>query len=145
MAFVRKYIKERNFVLTLVRDKADNKMLYEHVHALTSETKDMHPFAELADCSQVCDISGFTESGIMFAASHENDRKPIKRDRLAILVPNDEIYELASKYKLISEYFRYEVSIFEAFRPAISWLGLADLEDEINELRHQALKSPIPE
>ena len=42
MGFSRKYIRERNFVLTLVRDKADNRMLYEHVHALTNETRDMH-------------------------------------------------------------------------------------------------------
>ena len=137
MGFIRKYIKERNFVLTLVRDKADNRMLYEHVHALTSETENMHPFAELADCTEVHDLSGFTESGIMFAASHEHDRKPFKRDRLAILVPNDDIYQLASRYKLISEYFRYEVSIFDAFHPAIAWLGMSDLEDKINALRQQ--------
>lgn len=140
MPFIRKYMKEKNFVLTLVRDKVDNRMLYEHVHALTNETRDMHPFAELADCSEVHDITGFTESGVMYAASLEHDRIPIKRDRLALLVPNPDYHELANRYKLISEYYRDDVKIFDEFQPAIDWLGLADLEGDINALRQQALQ-----
>lgn len=135
MGFTRKYIKDRNFVLTLIRDAADNRKLEEHIHALTIETKDMRPFLELADASELHDLSGFTEEGIAFAASIEFERKPFKRDRLAILISNDEAYRLASMYRAISNHFRYDVEVFRDFMDAVTWLSIDDLIDEINDLR----------
>ncbi len=135
MGFTRKYIKDRNFVLTLIRDGADNKQLEEHVRLLTAETEEMHPFLELADASELHDISGFTVPGTAAAGAIEIDRKPHKRDKLAILVSSDEQHKLASGYSTTSIYFRYDTKIFRDFRQAIEWLGVTDLENEINELR----------
>ena len=135
MGFSRKYIKEKNFVLTLVRDRSDNKMLEEHVRILTTESKDMHPLVELADVSELQDLSGFTEAGVAESASMEIERRPHKRDRLAILVSNDEVHRLASIYSAISFYFRCDVRVFREFLTAVKWLGMDDFTNEINELR----------
>ncbi len=63
MGFTRGYIKDRRFVLTLVRDGANNKPLEKHVHFLTTETEGMHPFVEHADVSELHDASRLTELG----------------------------------------------------------------------------------
>jgi hypothetical protein len=133
--FTRKYIKERRFVLTLVRDGASNRSLEEHVRALTEETKDMHPLVELADASELHDLSGLTEDGVAVAGSGEIDRQPHKKDKLAILTSSDEVQNLASKYSATSRYFRADVRVFRDFKSAIDWLGVSDLEEEIDELR----------
>ena len=135
MSFTRTYIKERNFILTLVRDGANNESLKKHVQALTTESEDMHPFVELADASELTDISGFTKDGMVVAASNEIDRQPYQKDKLAILVASDEVYALAHQYGAISAYLRYDVKVFREYQPALEWLGVLDLENEINELR----------
>jgi len=137
MSITRKYIKDRHFVLTLVRDGANEKLLEEHVKILTAETEALHPFLELADTSELHDLSGFTEIGTASAGATEFDRKPYKKDKLEILVSSDEAFNLASSYSATSSYFRYDSMIFRDFRKAIEWLGVADLEDEINELRKE--------
>ena len=137
MGFTRKYIKDRHFVLTLVRDGANESLLKEHVQLLTAEAKEIHPFVELADASELNDLSGFTEIGIAIAGATEFDRKPFKRDKLAILVSRDETHELASCYRAPSLYFRVDTKIFRDFKQAIEWLGVADIENEINDLRKE--------
>ena len=137
MGFIHKYIKDRNFVLTLVRDGANNEELEEHVHTLTIEMEGVHPFVELADASELYDLSGFTEVGVAAAGATEFERKPYKGDKLAILISSDEVYNLATNYKATSLYFRYDTKIFRDFRQAIEWLGVADLENEINKLRKE--------
>ena len=137
MGFTRKYIKERQFVLTLVRDGANDELLKEHVMLLTAETKDIHPFVELADASELHDLSSFTEIGVLVSGSSEVDRKPYKNDKLAILVSSDDAYKLATRYEASSIYYRYGVNVFRDFQEAIEWLGVADLEDEINILRNE--------
>ena len=57
MGFTRKYIRESNFVLTLVRDSVSDKELCDHVRLLTAETVDMHPFLELTDVTELRDLS----------------------------------------------------------------------------------------
>ena len=106
MGFTRHYIKNKNFVLTLVRDKVNNKLLEEHVLALTNEIKDIHPIKELADVSELHDLSGLTEGGIIYSASLEYERTPHRKDKLAILVSNDDVYNLAIMYTNISCYYR---------------------------------------
>jgi hypothetical protein len=137
MGFTREYIKDKHFVLTLIRDGANDKLLEEHVHSLTSETEDMHPFVELADATQLQDLSGFTELGASAAGAIEFERKPYKKDKLAILVSTVEAEKLAHGYSATSFYFRYNTRVFRDFRQAIEWLGVADLENEINELRNK--------
>ena len=135
MGFTRHYIKDNNFVLTLVRDKADNKSLQEHVRILTDETKGMHPFMELIDASELHDSSRFTEAGIIYSASLEFERTPYKRDKLAILVSSHEVHKLATMYTNISYYYRYDVKVFRDFQLAVEWLGVANLARNINVLR----------
>ena len=136
MGFKIKLIKDRNFVLTLIRDGTDDKQLKELVHDITVATKGMHPFVELADASKLHDLSGFTQLGTTTAGAKEFDRKPYKQDKLAILVASEEAYTLATCYKATSLYYRHDVKIFKDFKLAIEWLGVADLEDEINKLRN---------
>jgi len=104
---------------------------------LTKETEGMHPFVELADTTGLHDVSGFTNTGITYAAACEIERNPHKRDKLAILVASDEVYDLAVSYSLTSSYFRDDVRIFLDFSSAIDWLGVADLEAEINRMRQE--------
>lgn len=139
MGFIRKYIKDRSFVLTLIQDGANDQSLKEHVDLLTTETEGMHPFVELADASELHDLSGFTMLGTSAAGAREYDRKPYKNDKLAILVSSNEVYELASGYSATSYYFRYDTEVFKDFREAIEWLGVADLENEINKLRKKSI------
>jgi len=136
MGFSRKYIKERMFVLTLVRDGANEKLLREHIESLTKETKDMHPFVELVDASKLNDLSGFTKTGLAVSGSSEFDRKPYKEDKLAILVSSDEAQDLAFSFVSTSIYYRYDAKVFRNYTEAIKWLGVADLENTINELRN---------
>lgn len=138
MPYQIKIIRERNFVLSLVLDGFNDSELVEAVNDLTRQTADMHPFVELADATRVRDFSGLSDFGLAFAGSLEYDRKPYKRDKLAILVSSDEAYQLAARYASTSIYFRYDVKIFQDFGKAIDWLGVADLEDRINELRTTA-------
>lgn len=138
MGLIHKFIKDRKFVLTVIQDGTDDELLAESVHMLTLETEGMHPFVELADTTNLHDLSKLTEKGVALAGSMEFERKPYKRDRLAILVENDEVYRLATKYASTSTYFRYDTKIFRDFKEAINWLGVADLEDRINELRKTA-------
>lgn len=84
------------------------------------------------------DLSGFTELGTIAAGAAEFERKPYKIDKLAILVSSDEAYKLASCYRATSLYFRHDVKIFMDYKQAIKWLGVADLENEINELRNKS-------
>ena len=135
MGFERKYIRDRHFVLTLISDGANNEQLIEHVRSLTAEAKELQPFVELADASEIHDLSGFTERGATLAGSLEVDRKPYKRDKLAILVSSSEAHKLALGYIATSIYSRSDAEIFRDFGKAIEWLGVADLENEINELR----------
>ncbi len=135
MGITRKIIKERNFLLTIIRDGADDESLSEDIREAQKEIKDIHPLVELADCSEITDLSGFTEKGVTMAATQEHDRKPYKQDRLAILVSTDEVYAMASKYKAISIYYLADVQIFRDFHAAVAWLGLADIEKEIDQLR----------
>ena len=137
MGFSRKYIEDRSFVLTMVRDGANNENLEDHVRTMGEEIKDLHPVVELADTTQLHDLSGFTKTGVVVAGSIEFDRTPAKTDRLAILVASDEVYELAEKYQAISSNFRSEARIFWDFDQAIEWLGVSDLGDQINQLRQQ--------
>lgn len=137
MGFTRKYIKERKFVLTLVRDRVNDKELCEHVRLLTAETVAMHPFLELADVSELHELSGITKLGTITAGTLEIDRKPHKADKLAVLVSSDEMYKMAAGYIATSFYYRYDARIFKDFRIAIEWLGVADLENEINKLRKE--------
>ncbi|MFV1997953.1 MAG: hypothetical protein ACC641_08060 [Acidiferrobacterales bacterium] len=104
---------------------------------LTAETEQMHPFVELADVTELHDLSGFTVTGVASAGAFEFDRKPHKSDKLAILVSNDEISEMASAYDATSFYYRYDTRLFRDYRKAIEWLGVSDLENEINELRKE--------
>lgn len=129
-------------MLTLVEDGGGDKDLEEHVNLLTQETRDMHPFVELADTSKLRDLSAFTDTGVTLAGSLEFSRQPHKRDKLAILVANKEVYELANKYAATSSYFRYEVRIFKDYKEAITWLGVADLEDQINDMRELPEANP---
>ncbi len=137
MGFTRKYIRESNFVLTLVRDSVSDKELCDHVRLLTAETVDMHPFLELTDVTELRDLSGITELGTITTGTFEGERKPHKVDKLAVLVASDELYELAAAYMATSLYYRHEAKIFKDFRQAIEWLGVADLENEINNLRRE--------
>ncbi len=143
MGLKRKYIKDRKFVLTLVQDGSDDAQLAEFVRSITLETKDMHPFVELADATNLRDLSNFSEKGVALAGSLEFERTPYKQDKLAILVSNNEAYNLATKYASTSGYFRYGVKIFTDFKEAISWLGVADLEDQINDMREIETTSDI--
>jgi hypothetical protein len=138
MGYVHKFIKERNFVLSLILDGLNDDELANAVQELTRQTADMHPFVELADVTRLSDASSLTEHGVALAGTLEFDRKPYKRDRLAILVSSDEAYKLATKYAATSSYFRYDIKIFRDFKAAIAWLGVADIEDRINELRSAA-------
>lgn len=137
MGITRHYIKEKNFVLTLLQDKTDNSMLEEHVRMLTCETKDMHPLLELADASELRDLSGLTETGIVSSASMEIDRKPYNKDQLAIVVLSDDVYQLASMYSAISSYFRGDVKVFRDSMTAIKWLGMEDYATDIDKLKKQ--------
>lgn len=137
MGFTTKIIKNRHFVLTLIQDGANDKLLKEQVRFITAQTKAIRPFAELADASKLHDLSGFTELGTIAAGAIEFERKPYKQDKLAILVANDKAYRLASCYRVTSLYYRHDVKIFRDFRQAIEWLGVADLENEINDLRKE--------
>lgn len=56
---------------------------------------------------------------------------------MAILVSSDEAYELAAGYTATSYYYRYDAKIFKEFRDAIEWLGVPDLENQIDELRKE--------
>lgn len=138
MGYTIRCIKERNFVLTRILDGLNDKELSEAVQQLTRETADMHPFVELADATALTDLSCLTENGVALAGSLEFDRKPYKRDRLAILVASDEVYNLAARYASTSNYFRYDIKIFRDYKTAIAWLGVADIEERINELRAAA-------
>jgi len=138
MGYIHKFIRERNFVLSIILDGMNDEELASAVQDLTRETADMHPFVELADVTRLKDISFLTEHGVALAGTMEYDRKPYKRDRLAILVASDEVYNLAARYASTSNYFRYDIKIFRDFRAAIAWLGLADIEDRINTLRSDA-------
>jgi hypothetical protein len=131
-----KFIRERNFVLSLILDGLSDDELSEGVAEVTRETQDMHPFVELADVTRLRDVSKLTENGIALAGSMEYDRKPYKQDKVAILVASDVVYELAARYLCISRYYRYDARIFWDFREAIEWLEVADLEDRINALRN---------
>ena len=135
MGITRKIIKERNFLLTIIRDGADDESLSEGIREAQKEIEDIHPLVELADCSEVTDLSGFTEKGVLMAATREHDRTPYKQDRMAILVSTDEAYAMATKYKVISVYYLADVQIFRDFHLAVEWLGLADIEKEIDQLR----------
>ncbi|MCK5639989.1 MAG: hypothetical protein KAJ19_04305 [Gammaproteobacteria bacterium] len=137
MDFTRKLIKDKHFVLTLIRNGANDRQLEEHIRTLTDEAKDIHPFVELADASELHDLSGFTERGVTIAGAMEIDRKPHKEDKLAILVSNDEAHKLAIGYTATSVYARSDAKIFRDFRQAIEWLGVANLENKINELRQE--------
>ncbi len=134
MGFTRKYIRERKFVLTLVRDRVSDKELFDHVRLLTAETATMHPFLELTDVTELHE-SGITKLGTITAGTLEIDRKPHKADKLAVLVASDEMYNMAAGYIATSFYYRYDARIFKDFKKAIEWLGVADLENEINKLR----------
>jgi len=136
MAFIRKYIKDRKFVLSLVRDGANEKLLKEHVKQLTEETNEMHPFVELADASELHDLSGFSMDGLTKSGASEIDRRPHKKDKLAVLVSNDVAHHLALSFLSTSLYYRYDAKVFRDFKESIEWLGVADLEDEINKLRN---------
>jgi hypothetical protein len=138
MPYQIKFIRERNFVLSLVLDGLSDDELSEGVTVLTRETQDMHPFMELADVTRLRDVSKLTENGIALAGSMEYDRKPYKQDKVAILVASDEVHQLAARYLCTSRYYRYDARIFRDFREAIDWLGVADLEDRINALRKPA-------
>ena len=135
MGFTTKFIRNRHFVLTMVTDGADDESLSDHVRALTIETEGMHPFVELADASGLSDISKLTEAGIALAGTIERERLPFKRDKLAILVSSDEVFNLARYYSATSNYFRSDTQIFRDFKEAIEWLGVADLEDVIDRMR----------
>lgn len=135
MGFKSKFIRDRKFVLTLITDGADDAQLADIVRSITRETQNMHPFVELADASELHDTSGLTAMGAALAGSLEYDRQHFKQDKLAILVASNETYELANQYASTSSYFRYGVKIFRDFNEAIKWLGVADLEKQINELR----------
>jgi len=137
LGFATKFIKDRRFVLTLIRDGANDKLLKEQVRFITAQTQGMRPFVELADASELHDLSGFTELGTTAAGALEFERKPYKQDKLAILVTGDEAFKLASCYRATSLYYRHDVKIFRNFRQSIEWLGVADLEKEINELRNE--------
>jgi hypothetical protein len=135
MGFQLKFIRERNFVLSLIGDSLTNKELEQGVQELSRETGNMHPFVELADATRLRDFSGLTENGIAFAGAMEFDRKHYKQDKVGILVASDEVYQLASRYVSTSIYFRYDAKIFWDLREALDWLGVADLEGRINEMR----------
>lgn len=137
VGFTTKFIKDRHFVLTLIDDGANDKQLKEQVRFITAQTQEMRPFVELGDASKLRDLSGFTELGTTAAGALEFERKPYKLDKLAILVSSDEANTLASCYRATSLYYRHDVRIFRDFRQAIEWLGVADLENEINELRKE--------
>jgi len=141
MSFTRKYIPRLNFVLTEMKNGADNKQFEEHVKLLTEETAHLHPILQLADITQLTDISGLTENGVALAASKEMNRFPYNIDKLAILVSNKEVEILAHVYKLVSSYFRNDVKIFSDFITAINWLGLDKHADEINKLRMESDKN----
>ncbi|MCG6938161.1 MAG: hypothetical protein LJE83_08335 [Gammaproteobacteria bacterium] len=115
MGFTRQYIKDRRFVLTMVRDGANDELLKEHVMILTKETEDMYPFIELADASELHDKSGFSEFGGSVSGASEISRKPHKKDKLAILVSSDEVHKLALSYGSTSIYFRSDVKIFRDY------------------------------
>ncbi len=132
MCFTRKYFKDNRFVLTRICNGANDDKLKEHVIILTEETKDLGPFVELADARAIDDLSGFSKSGIAAAAAYEFDRQPYKRDKLAILVSSSEAAELASIYQAVSVYFRYDVRVFFELLPAIQWLGVVELLNDIN-------------
>lgn len=136
MSFTHKYIRERNFVLTLISGVIDDNEIKKHVQTLTIDTENMGNFVELADASNLHDISHLTTEGITIAAAFEIDRQPYNRDKLAILVSSDEAYELASNYAAITSYVRYGAKVFRDFRSAIEWLGVLDIENEIDELRN---------
>ncbi len=137
LGFTTKFLQDKHFVLTLIEDGANDKLLKEQVRFVTAQTqgKGMRPFVELADASELHDLSGFTELGTTAAGALEFERKPYRQDKLAILVDSDEAYKLASCYRATSLYYRHDVKIFRDFRQSIEWLGVADLENEINELR----------
>jgi len=137
LGFTTKFIKDRRFVLTLIRDDANDKLLKKQVRFVTAQTQGMRPFVELADASELHDLSGFTELGTTAAGALEFERKPYKQDKLAILVASDEAFKLASCYRATSLYYRHDVKIFRDFRQSIEWLGVADLEKKINELRNE--------
>jgi len=137
MGISRHYIREENFVLTLVRDISDNRMLEEHVRILTLESKDMHPLLELADASELHDLSGFSEIGMASSAFKEIERESNKKDLLAILVSNDEAYDLAFMYATFSHYFRNQVKVFKDYMSAVKWLGMENHATEIDKLRKQ--------
>ena len=137
VGFTTKFIKDRHFVLTLIDDGANDKQLKEQVRFITAQTQEMRPFVELGDASKLRDLSGFTELGTTAAGALEFERKPYKLDKLAILVSSDEANTLASCYRATSLYYRHDVRIFRDFRQAIEWLGVADLENEINDLRKE--------
>jgi len=137
LGFTTKFIKDRRFVLTLIRDGANDKLLKKQVRFVTAQTQEIRPFVELADASKLHDLSGFTELGTTAAGALEFERKPYKQDKLAILVASDEAFKLASCYRATSLYYRHDVKIFRDYSQAIQWLGVADLEKEINELRNE--------
>lgn len=136
MSITRKYLMDRHFVLTTLRDGANERLLKEHVQLLTAETENIHPFVELADASELRDLSGFSVVGTAAAGAFEFERKHLKEDKLAILVSSNDAYELAAGYSATSYYYRYDSKIFKDFKQAIEWLGVGDLENEINELRN---------
>ena len=84
MDFTRKLIKDKHFVLTLIRNGANDRQLEKHIRPLT-----------------------------------------------------DEAHKLAIGYTATSVYARSDAKIFRDFRQAIEWLGVANLENKINELRQE--------
>lgn len=135
MGITRHYIKEKNFVLTLLRDKVNDEHIEKHVLALTKETRNMHPLKELADASKLQDLSGISENGLISSASIELERGSRKKDKLAILVSSDEAYKLALIYTNISAYYRYDTKILRDYNLALKWLGMSEFINDINIFR----------
>ncbi len=135
MAFHRRYIRQRHFVLTIVENDSDDQDLEAHVKLLAEETKDLHPFYELVDATRVHNVSGFTEMGMASAAALEVERIPKKVDKLAIVVSNDAAYQLAMMYRITSAYYRSDVEVFTDFDIALAWLSCSDLREQVEQLR----------